>query len=101
MIVREKSIRANHRQHRTASAAVSAIIFAIVSASIVVLAGCSGADKQASKMTSFSTAENPESKAELFSLPPDQISHIQIVPVEQGSLPRTLRLSGAVEYNDF
>ena len=29
------------------------------------------------------------------------MSHVQIVTVEPGSLPRTLRLSGAVEYNDF
>jgi cobalt-zinc-cadmium efflux system membrane fusion protein len=64
-------------------------------------AGCGGAGEQASKMTSFSTAESPEAKAELFSLPPDQMSHIQVVTIEQGPLPRTLRLTGAVEYNDF
>src|SRR5580658_8271114 len=52
-------------------------------------------------MTSFSTAENPQSKAELFSVPADQMSHIQVVTIEQGPLPRTLRLTGAVEYNDF
>jgi membrane fusion protein, heavy metal efflux system len=63
--------------------------------------GCGGAGEQASKMTSFSTAESPEAKAELFSLPADQVSHIQVVPVEQAALPRTLRLTGAVEYNDF
>jgi len=34
-------------------------------------------------------------------LPADQMSHIQVVPVEQGRLARTLRLTGAVEYNDF
>jgi cobalt-zinc-cadmium efflux system membrane fusion protein len=65
------------------------------------VAGCGGAGEQASKMTSFSTAESPEAKAELFSLPADQMSHIQVVPVEQAALPRTLRLTGAVEYNDF
>ena len=63
--------------------------------------GCGGAGEQASKMTSFSTAESPEAKAELFSLPADQMSHIRVVPVEQAALPRTLRLTGAVEYNDF
>jgi cobalt-zinc-cadmium efflux system membrane fusion protein len=52
-------------------------------------------------MTSFSTAESRESKAELFSLPADQMSHIQVVTVEQGPLARVLRLTGAVEYNDF
>ena len=68
---------------------------------MVSLAGCSGTADQASKMTSFSTAESRESKAELFSLPADQMSHIQVVTIEQGPLPRTLRLTGAVEYNDF
>ena len=67
----------------------------------LLLAGCSGAGEQASKMTSFSTAESQESKAELFSLPADQMSHIQIVTVGQGPLARILRLTGAVEYNDF
>src|SRR5580658_2140255 len=95
------SLGKNPRQRWTALASLSAIIFAIGSASMVMLAGCGGPEKQASKMTSFSTAENPESKAELFSLPADQMSHIQVVNVEQGPLPRTLRLSGAVEYNDF
>jgi len=77
------------------------VALAALSAIIVVLAGCGGAVEQASKMTSFSTTENPKSKAELFSLPADQMSHIQVVTVEQGPLPRTLRLTGAVEYNDF
>jgi cobalt-zinc-cadmium efflux system membrane fusion protein len=67
----------------------------------VCVAGCGGSGEQASKMTSFSTAESPEAKAELFSLPADQMAHIQVLPVEQGPLPRTLRLTGAVEYNDF
>jgi cobalt-zinc-cadmium efflux system membrane fusion protein len=74
---------------------------ATVSAIMVMLAGCGGSAEQASKMTSFSTSENPEAKAELFTLPADQMSHIQLVRVEQGRLPRILRLSGAVEYNDF
>ncbi|MGA7622825.1 MAG: hypothetical protein WCA91_04540, partial [Candidatus Acidiferrales bacterium] len=72
-----------------------------VLAAALALAGCGGAGEQASKMTSFSTSESPEAKAELFSLPADQMSHIQIVTVEQGRLARTLRLTGAVEYNDF
>jgi cobalt-zinc-cadmium efflux system membrane fusion protein len=63
--------------------------------------GCGGSGGPASKMTSFSTAESPEAKAELFTLPANQMSHIQVVTVEQAALPRTLRLTGTVEYNDF
>jgi cobalt-zinc-cadmium efflux system membrane fusion protein len=74
---------------------------AAVSAFVLVLAGCGRPGDQAGKMTSFSTSESPEAKAELFSLPADQMSHIQVVTVGQGPLARTLRLTGAVEYNDF
>jgi membrane fusion protein, heavy metal efflux system len=72
----------------------------LASALGLALAGCGSGD-QASKMTSYSTAESAEAKAELFSLPADQMSHIQVAPVEQGPLARTLRLTGSVQYNDF
>ena len=88
MIVRKKCW-----QRSAAPAALWAIIG--------ILAGCQGAGDQASKMTSFSAAENPKSKAELFSLPSDQLSHIHVVTVEQGPLARRLRLTGAVQYDDF
>jgi cobalt-zinc-cadmium efflux system membrane fusion protein len=76
---------------------------AVIAASAIMLAldGCSGPGDQVGKMTSFSTAESRESKAELFTLSADQMSHIQVEPVGQGPLARILRLTGAVEYNDF
>jgi membrane fusion protein, heavy metal efflux system len=67
----------------------------------VALSGCGGAAEQASKTTSFSTTESAASQAELFSLPADQMTHIQVVQVGQGPFVRTLRLTGAVEYNSF
>jgi cobalt-zinc-cadmium efflux system membrane fusion protein len=67
----------------------------------VALAGCGSSGDQANKMTSYSTTENANSKAELFTLPADQMSHIQIFTVTQASLVRTLRLSGVVAYNAF
>ncbi len=73
---------------------------ALILALGLALSGCGSGD-QAGKMTSYSAAESAEAKAELFSVPEDQMSHIQVVTVEPGALPRTLRLSGAVEYNDF
>src|SRR5271156_4603423 len=86
-----------HETRRTLFAIRGAIF---VSALGLALAGCGSGDS-ASKMTSYSTGESAEAKAELFSLPADQMSHIQVVTVEQGPLARTLRLTGAVEYNDF
>jgi membrane fusion protein, heavy metal efflux system len=52
-------------------------------------------------MTSFSAAESAASKAELFSLPADQMSHIQIYTVVQAPIERTLRLTGTVAYNGY
>jgi membrane fusion protein, heavy metal efflux system len=68
---------------------------------LTLLTGCTPPADQAEKMTSFSAAENSRTKAELFSLPADQMAHIQVVTVEQGPMTRILRLTGAVEYNDF
>ena len=76
-------------------------IFCGALASAFALAGCGGAGQNANKMTSFSTAESAASKAELFTLPADQMSHIQIYTVAQAPLARTLRLSGAVAYNGY
>ena len=70
-------------------------------ATMIALAGCGGANQNANKMTSFSTEESAASRAELFSLPADQMSHIQIYTVVQTPLERTLRLSGAVAYNSY
>ena len=46
-------------------------------------------------------AKPSEGQAELFSVPKEQISHVQVVPVTSGSLPRVLRLTGAVAYNSL
>ena len=68
---------------------------------LLAAAGCGSPDKQASKMTSFSTTETAESRAELFTVPADQMANVTVYTVVQAPLPRTLRLSGAVAYNGF
>ena len=87
-------------QNRAGHARRSAIFCAALAAAFA-LAGCGGAGENANKMTSFSTTESAASKAELFSLPADQMSHIQIYTVAQAPLERTLRLTGAVAYNGY
>jgi cobalt-zinc-cadmium efflux system membrane fusion protein len=64
------------------------------------LAGCSSGGSE-SKMTSYSSSESKEESAELFTVPQDQIAHVQVVSVEKATLPRVLRLTGAVAYNSF
>ena len=91
----------NGNRPLAAASARRSALFCAALAAVFALAGCGGAGENASKMTSFSTAESAASKAELFSLPPDQMSHIQIYTVVQAPLERTLRLSGAVAYNGY
>ena len=65
-----------------------------------VLAGCSS-DHNASDMTSYSSQASKSATPQLFTIPPDQVSHIQVVTIQEAKLTRTLRLTGAVAYNAF
>jgi cobalt-zinc-cadmium efflux system membrane fusion protein len=85
-------IRKGHAECSFIRCAALAVLFS--------LAGCGGAE-EAAKMTSFSTAESQQSKAELFSLSADQASHIEVYTVVQAPMARTLRLTGTVAYNAF
>lgn len=67
------------------------------SAIILGLAGCSGSK-------SDNAAKNPANNsntAELFTIPQDQMAHVQVLTVQPTSMTRTLRLTGAVAYNSF
>lgn len=67
---------------------------------VFVAAGCSPGQR-ASEMTSFSAQGNKAQTPELFTIPQDQMSHVQVVTVQPSKLTRTLRLTGAVAYNAF
>ncbi len=68
----------------------------------LAVAGCgSGPGESESKMTSFTSNEANADTAELFSVPKEQLAHLQVVPAEKGALPRALRLSGTVAFNAF
>ncbi len=75
---------------------------AVVLALVIALSGCgSGPGESESKMTSFTATEAKADTAELFTVPKEQMAHLQVVAAEKGPLPRTLRLAGAVAYNAF
>ena len=85
------NIRQNRWQRLTpALAALSAIM--------VALAGCQGTGSNAS---ANSGGANNSSNPELFTVPPDQMSHVQVLTVQPTTLTRSLRLTGAVAYNSF
>jgi membrane fusion protein, heavy metal efflux system len=72
------------------------LAFAVVS----VLAGCSS-DHNAGEMTSYSSQASKSATPQLFTIPQDQVSHVQVVTIQGAKLTRTLRLTGAVAYNAF
>ena len=88
------------------ASAVSQRSMAILSAAIVAtlaIAGCgsNGPNEAESKMTSYSTNDTKADTAALFTVPQDQMAHLQIAAVKKEHLPRVLRLTGAVAYNAF
>ena len=76
-----------------------ALIPIVVAAVLAAVASC-GARRE-SQMTSFTSREAKAETADLFTLPADQIAHLQISPAAKGTLPRVLRLTGSVAYNAF
>src|ERR1700735_1594987 len=82
------NLRIIKRATRVGSAAALAIL----------LAGCSS-ERGANEMTSYSSGESKTDTPGLFTIPQDQMSHVQIVTVQPSKITRTLRLTGAVAYN--
>jgi cobalt-zinc-cadmium efflux system membrane fusion protein len=73
--------------------------YLVLLACVGLLAGCGQESKSTSQMTSYS--ENAKDQPQLFSVPVDQMQHLQVVPVQATNLPRVLRLTGAVAFNGF
>jgi cobalt-zinc-cadmium efflux system membrane fusion protein len=71
---------------------------AAVSAIMLALAACNSSGSNASANSGGAkNSNNPE----LFTIPQDQMSHVQVLTVQPTSLTRSLRLTGAVAYNSF
>ncbi len=64
-----------------------------VSAAFLVFSGCDRSEPASAAKNSG----NPE----LFTIPQEQMSHVQVLKVEAAPLTRMLRLTGAVAYNGF
>ena len=69
--------------------------FTVLSAIALTLAGCQGSGSSAAANTGG--GNNPE----LFTIPAEQMSHIEVLTVQPSTLNRSLRLTGAVAYNSF
>jgi len=75
-------------------------IFIAVAALATVQAGCSSQSAPAKAAEASRESASPD-KAELFTVPQDQMQHLQVVTVQPESWPRVLRLSGTVAFNGF
>jgi membrane fusion protein, heavy metal efflux system len=84
------NVSKNRRQRLAVLAAISAITF--------VLASCHDSGLNAAANSDKPSNSN---NAALFTIPPDQMSHVQILTVQPTTLTRSLRLTGAVAYNSF
>lgn len=69
----------------------------VLSAIMLGLTSCSGAGSNGAAKNSA----NNSNTAELFTIPADQMAHVQVLTIQPTSLTRTLRLTGTVAYNSF
>lgn len=90
---------AAHRTRTSGKGTAAALLLALALVPFA-LASCSPGEK-ANQMTSFSTQGSKSETPELFTIPQDQMSHVQVVNVQPTKLTRMLRLTGAVAYNAF
>ena len=80
----------------------SSAVLALMVAGMFLLTACGQrvADAGGSSV-SYGSATGGASEAKMFTVPAEQMAHVQVTPVEVTRLPRVLRLTGAVAYNNF
>jgi cobalt-zinc-cadmium efflux system membrane fusion protein len=70
---------------------------AAASAIMLLFASCGGSGTAPVESNGAKSSDN----AELFTIPQEQMAHVQVLTVRPMTLPRSLRLTGAVAYNSF
>lgn len=75
-------------------------VAALTVASAIML-GCVACHGAGSDTGEQNHSANHSNTAELFSIPQDQMSHVQVLTIKPTTLKRTLRLTGSVAYNSF
>ena len=73
------------------------IALTVLAAITLALSGCSGAGSNGAAKNGANHADT----AELFTIPADQMAHVQVLTVQPTRLTRTLRLTGTVAFNSF
>jgi membrane fusion protein, heavy metal efflux system len=76
-------------------------LLATLISSFFILSACGRKDSGPSAAQTTAYGSSGAAKAELFSVPQDQMSHVQIVTAGEQTFPVVLRLPGSVAYNAF
>jgi cobalt-zinc-cadmium efflux system membrane fusion protein len=74
---------------------------AVLASMVLLTLSLSSCDGSKSNAAAHSRGANNSDNAELFTIPQDQTSHVQVLTVQPTTLNRSLRLTGAVAYNGF
>jgi cobalt-zinc-cadmium efflux system membrane fusion protein len=81
---------------------VGSIRLLMLSSLLWPMLDCSAPPPNSGALTTYSGVSGQASdKAQLFTVPKEQMGHIQIVTVAPTSIPRNLRLTGGVAFNAF
>lgn len=88
----------NHKARRRRGLRQLPVLTVALSLILLAFAGCE--DSKTDTAANNHAAQDPN-HPELFTLRPEQMSHVQVVPVQFTTLTRSLRLTGAVAYNGF
>jgi cobalt-zinc-cadmium efflux system membrane fusion protein len=75
--------------------------WAALAAVLVIMVAFAGCERSGSNASAYSSSAKNSNNPELFTIPPDQIAHVQVLTVQPTTLTRSLRLTGAVAYNSF
>ncbi|MGA2986470.1 MAG: efflux RND transporter periplasmic adaptor subunit [Terriglobia bacterium] len=94
----ELAKRLNVRKRRRLTPAVVAATLVLVT---LLTASCARHAAEANPAPASSGSGGDDSRARLFSVPQEQLSHVQVVTVQPTQLRRVLRLPGTVAYNSF
>ena len=72
----------------------------LLAVSVLTIAGCgTRTGEKESQMTSYTASQSKADTAALFTLPADQMAHVQVIKAVRAALPRVLRFTGSVAYD--
>jgi cobalt-zinc-cadmium efflux system membrane fusion protein len=91
----------NSKMNTLTAGRLKSALLATVICSFVILSACGRKDSGPSAAETTAYGSSGGAQAELFSVPQDQMGHVQIVTAEQQTFPVVLRLPGSVAYNAF